>query len=1099
MINRLATQADQRSPRRTDARQNIEDIYPLSPLQQGLLFHSLYAPDSGIYVEQLSCTIDGDLDVSAFLEAWRALVAAHPVLRTAFIWEGVKDPLQLIHRNVELAIERLDWRALSLEEQAIRWREYLAADRQRGFDFGKAPLMRLAIVERGPDYYYFLWTHHHILLDGWSTSLVFKDMLLAYESLRQGRAIKGTPDRPYRDYIAWIMAQDTKGAATYWEEALRGFEAPTPLGIDRHPAAEAESDYGKGTLTFSPDCTAALEAFTKRHHLTVNTLVQGVWALLLGRYSGQRDVAFGVTVSGRPAELTGVEEMVGLFINTLPLRVRLAPETNVIAWLKGLFEQNTELRRYEHTPLVEIQGWSEIPRGQPMFESLLVFENYPVDRAVAECAGDLGLRDVECIEQTNYPLTLVASLRGELMLRLEYDRSRFEEEAIARLLGHLQVLLDGVVSNPMSRLSELPLLTEPERHQLLVEWNATEAEYPKDKCIHEVFEAQVARTPEAVAVLYEDQQLTYVELNTKANQLAHHLHTVGVGPDVLVGMCVERSLEMVIGVLGVLKAGGAYVPIDPSYPKERIAFMVEDARPEVILTQTSLRELLPEHAGVISVRTEWGSIAQRSNENPGNCTSPQNLAYVIYTSGSTGRPKGVSMPHGGLVNLLSWQSRCSSARIKTLQLTTLSFDVSFQEIFSTFLQGGTVVLCDEGLRGDFDRLVSFVESQQVARLFLPFVALQYLAKSAGHRALGEVKEIITAGEQLQITRAIADLCQTTGCSLHNQYGPTESHVVTALPLQRDPASWPALPPIGQPIANTKIYLLDAHLNPVPVGVAGELHIGGVGLARGYLHRPDLTAERFTPNPFSNWPGERLYRTGDLARYRPDGNLEYLGRLDHQVKIRGFRIELGEVEAALVRHPQVREVVVVAQEDTPGDKRLVGYVVGEEPAPTGEELRAQLKKVLPEYMVPAAFVFLDALPLTPNGKVDRKALPAPDVGSQLAHRYVAPRNPTEEILVGIWAEVLGAERVGVRDNFFELGGHSILATQVVSRVRQAFDVDLPLRGLFTSPTVAALAQTIEEHVLAEITTLDESEAECALRIGAEQPDTVKQGHPPGSVW
>ncbi len=1093
MINRLATQADQRSPRRTDARQNIEDIYPLSPLQQGLLFHSLYAPDSGIYVEQLSCTIEGDLDVSAFLEAWRALVAAHPVLRTAFIWEAMDNPLQLVHREVDLPIERLDWSGLSSEEQALRWRDYVVADRRRGFDFDKAPLMRLALIERGPGGYYFLWTHHHILLDGWSTSLVFKDVLLAYESLQRRKGITGTPRRPYRDYIAWLKALDRKPAEAYWREALRGLEAPTPLGIDRRRAAEAESGYGTRTLTLSP---AALEAFTRRHHLTVNTLVQGAWALLLGRYSGQRDVAFGVTVSGRSAELTGVEEMVGLFINTLPLRVRLAPEADVVAWLKGLLEQNTELRRYEHTPLVEIQGWSEIPRGQPLFESLLVFENYPVDQAVAEYAGGLGVREVECIEQTNYPLTLVASLRGELMLRLEYDRSRFEEEAIARLMGHLQVLLDGIVSNSMSRLSELPLITEPERHQLLVEWNATEAEYPRDMCIHQLFEAQVERTPEGVAVVYEDQALTYAELNARANQLAHQLGTLGVGPEVLVGIFVERSLEMVVGMLGILKAGGAYVPIDPSYPKERIAFMVEDARPAVILTQSPLMELLPESSRSLCLDAQWQIVTGETNGNPPCLSCSQNLAYVIYTSGSTGRPKGVVVEHRALANKICTLNSYLKISGTTCYaaVTSIGFDPLLEQILCPLCAGGTSVIVPDCIRDDAYYFARYIRHRRISILNGSPRLIEGLL--TGGSFPNCLDALLIGGDVLPAE--LANRLKLGECArlILNLYGPTEA-CVDASAYEVNEVQLSDKVPIGLPLPNYRLHILDHTWDLLPVGVAGELYISGAGLARGYLNRPELTAERFVPNPYGE-AGSRLYRTGDLARYRPDGNLEYLGRIDHQVKVRGFRIELGEIEARLLEHPEVREAVLLAREDNPEDKRLVAYVVAQAERPSIETLRAHLQGVLPDYMVPAAFVFLEALPLTPNGKVDRKALPSPDLEGRLAHQYVAPRNATEELLAGIWAEVLGLARVGIYDNFYDLGGHSLLATQVVSRVRQAFDMDLPLRDLFKAPTVAALAQTLEEHLLAEIATLDESEAECALRIGAEQPHSAKQAHPPGCV-
>jgi amino acid adenylation domain-containing protein len=644
------------------------------------------------------------------------------------------------------------------------------------------------------------------------------------------------------------------------------------------------------------------------------------------------------------------------------------------------------------------------------------------------------------------------------------------------------------VANSEQQLDGEQCLTDIEKHKLLVEWNNTYRDYPQDKCIHELFEATVERTPLSVAVVFEGEQLTYRELNARANQVAHYLQGLGVGPEVLVGICVERSLEMVVGVLGILKAGGAYVPLDPAYPSERLTFMLEDTQTSVLLTQARLVESLPPHSSrVVCLDTDWEVIARHSQSNPVSQVTTNNLAYVIYTSGSTGRPKGVAMSHRPLCNLLFWQLESStvSTGAKTLQFAPLSFDVSFQEIFSTWCSGGTLVLISEELRRDAVVLLHFLSEKAIERLFLPFVALQLLAEVAdGQQAVPtSLREIITAGEQLKITRQIANwFTKLKSCTLHNHYGPSESHVVTAFTLTGSPSDWPALPPIGRPIANTQIYLLSAQLQPVPVGVPGELYIGGIALARGYLNRPDLTDERFIPNPFSDKPGERLYKTGDLACYLPDGNIEFLGRSDHQVKIRGFRIELGEIEAALWQHPSVREAAVMAREDVPGDKRLVAYVVHnpqdqglqEQAADLQVEqvslaqkliphLRSFLQEKLPDYMVPSVFVMLDALPLTPNGKVDRRALPEPEFRPELSLTFVAPRTPIEEMLASTWACVLGIEQVGVHENFFELGGHSLLATQVISRVRDTISIELPLRSLFEAPTIAELAEWVENSL------------------------------------
>ncbi|HIP97643.1 MAG TPA: amino acid adenylation domain-containing protein, partial [Anaerolineae bacterium] len=700
--------------------------------------------------------------------------------------------------------------------------------------------------------------------------------------------------------------------------------------------------------------------------------------------------------------------------------------------------------------------------------------------------GELLLESL-ALEQRVAPfdlLLLMAEAGGELVAAVEYNTDLFDAVTIQRLLGHFQTLLESIVADPNQRISTLPLLTEAEQRQLLVEWNDTTTDYPQDQCIHELFETQVERTPEATAVVFEKEQLTYGELNRRANQLAHHLQKLGVGPETLVGICVERSPEMIIGLLGILKAGGAYVPLDPDYPRERLVFMLEDARVPILLTQSHLLERLEVKRKTQDVKrstqyairdtlcldADWETIAQESAENPTSGVTAENLAYVIYTSGSTGTPKGVAMRHRPLYNLLSWQLRNWTLPngARTLQFAPLSFDVSFQEIFSTWCSGGTLVLISEGMRQDIARLLRSLTDEKIERLFLPFVALQHLAEATDGQAVSATTlgEVITAGEQLQITRSIASLFGTLeGCTLHNQYGPSESHVVTAFTLMGSPSDWSALPPIGRPIDNTQIHLLDKHLQLVPIGVPGELYIGGDSLARGYLNRPGLTAERFLPDPFSEEPGARLYKTGDLARYLPDGNIEFLGRADHQVKIRGFRVELGEIEAVLGGHPALREVVVLAREDGSGSKRLVAYVIpAQKPVPTVSELRDFLKEKLPEYMVPSAFVTLEALPLTPSGKVDRRALPAPDgARPELEGAFVAPRTPVEKELAGIWTQVLGVERVGIYDNFFDLGGHSLLATQVISRVRTTYQVDLPLRRLFETPTVAGLAALIAQSL------------------------------------
>ncbi|SCX63279.1 non-ribosomal peptide synthase domain TIGR01720/amino acid adenylation domain-containing protein, partial [Nitrosospira sp. Nsp1] len=1047
---------------------DLEDIYPLSPMQEGMLFHTLLDPDSGVYVEQLHHSFASSVDIEAFEESWRRVVARHPVLRTTFHWQGLDAPVQVVHREARLDCTHHDWRGLPEmdSETGRRLDDYLDADRRRGFDLSKAPPMRIALIRTGDDQFEFIWSHHHALLDGWSVPILFSEIGNFYEAIRRNVRYEPPPPRPYREYIAWLQEQDRDAARAYWKRALHGFTAATPLTVGR-PRKGAEG-HAEGHILLSAGSTAALESFARTNRVTLNTLAQAAWALLLSRYSGETDIVFGIIVAGRPEALPEVESMLGLFINALPLRISLADTDTLTGWLQKLQGRQLEDREYGYGSLAEIQHLSEIPAGLPLFESLLVFQNYPQRELPAEEKKSHAPSSTRAVERTSYPLTAIAAPGEELLLRLLYDRARFDEATVMRMLDHWHTLLEAMIAHPAEphvRLAELSLLTAAERQQL-ADWNHNQAEYPRDRCIHELFREQVTRTPDAIAIVYGDTRLTYHEINERADLLACHLSRLGVGPDTPVALCVERSPEMVIGILGILITGGSCVPLDPAYPDERLAFMLRDSGALLLLTRRGLLERLPAQRALCIDEP----LAPLSDDAPDTSLdlrklpTSQSLAYVIYTSGSTGKPKGVAMPHRTLVNLISWQHRELGPGGTTLQFAPLSFDVSFQEIFSTLCAGTMLVLVPETLRQDPAGLWRFISLQEIRRLYLPFVALQQLAEAAsGMQALpATLREIITAGEQLQVTPQIRALFRNMpGCRLHNHYGPSETHVVTAFTLADLPDDWPLLPPIGHPIANTSIHLLDSGLRPVPIGVPGEMYIGGDNLARGYINRPELTAEKFVTG--SSYPEARLYRTGDLARYLPDGNIEFLGRLDNQVKIRGFRVEPGEVEAVLAAHPAVREAAVVAREDDPGDRRLVAYVVARtETRPAIGELRRFLQERLPAYLVPAAFVSLGRLPTTPSGKIDRRALPAPDRSRpDLGRAPTVPRTVEEARVARIWAEVLGIDTVGIEDNFFELGGHSLLATRVISRIRDVFGIEVPLRSLFESPTVASLAREISE--------------------------------------
>jgi amino acid adenylation domain-containing protein len=1051
--------------------ENLEDLYPLSPMQQGMLFHTIYAPESGVYFEQSVFTIKGELDVKSFERAWQQVLNRHSILRSSFLWEDLDNPQQVVHRRVNLPFEKQDWSNLSPAQQEERLNEYLAADRARGFDLGSAPLIRLALFQNAPDLHRFVFSRHHLLLDRWSRSLILKEVFAFYDAVCQGEQLTLEALRPYGDYIAWLDAQDKGAAERYWRELLAGVLAPTTLaaGEKLSPRVASGDQYGDERIQLSEESTARLRAFAREQKLTLNILAQASWAVLLSRYTRDDDVVFGVTVAGRPATLAGVESMVGLFINTLPLRARVPSLVNVLPWLKELQEQQSAMQQYEYSSLMDIQGWSDVPRGVPLFESIFVFENLPVSGSFQASKGGLEFQSDRGLgSNTGYPLTVLVSPGSKLTIQLVYDRERFDQAMIRRMLGHLQMLLENLPRNFERPIASWPMLTEAEREQILADWNDTEVDFNEESVLP-LFEAQVALTPDAAAVVFENQQLSYRELNARANQLARYLRGLGAGPDARVGIAIDRSLEMAVAVLGTLKAGAAYVPLDPAYPGERLSFMLKDAQCAALLTNERLVAGLPDAGvNVLCLDRDWGKVARETSENPETRVSGENLAYVIYTSGSTGWPKGVAMTHRALGNLISWQIAKAFAPARTLQFASLSFDVSFQEIFSTWCSGGVLLLVSDELRRDAAELLHFMAANQVQRIFVPFVYLQHLAEACTDTSDSllpvHLREIITAGEQLEITPQISQLCKRLkDCTLHNHYGPSETHVVTAHRLSSVVDHWPRLPPIGRPIANTQIYVLDQNGEPAPIRVPGELCIGGANVSRGYLNRPELTAEKFIPDPFSREPGARIYCTGDLARYGSDGAIDFLGRIDSQVKIRGFRVELGEIETTLATHPQVREAVVVVRDDA-DDRSLVAYIVTgpERPEGPARDLRGFLKTKLPDYMVPANFVFLEALPLTPSGKINRRALPAVDPNEgEAVQQYEAPRTLAEEKLAEIWAAVLRRERVGIWDNFFESGGHSLLATQLISRVRSAFKVELPLRNLFEFPVVADLAASIVE--------------------------------------
>ena len=1042
---------------------NIEDIYPLSPMQQGILFHTLVAASPETYFVQSAWTLRGALDVAAFQRAWQELMDRHAALRTAFAWEKLDAPVQIVWKRLKLPIEQADLRELSAAAQAERVRRFIEEDRNRGFDPSRAPLLRLALLRLADDAYRFVWSAHHLLLDGWSNQILIKEVFALYEAYSRGREPNLSRPRPFSEYIGWLGKQDPARAAAFWRAELEGISAPTPLAVDRPASAAAPPRFGERRRVVSMVATAGLVAFARQHQLTMNTVVKGAWALLLSRYSRERDVVFGATVSGRSAPVAGIDAMIGLFINTLAVRVRVDPEASVLGFLTALQAHEAELRDHEHSALADVQGLSGVPRGTPLFESLVVFENFPIADLAAGTGGGggpaLAIVDSQSKEQPPFPLTLVLVLHRMLELKIGYDARRFDEAAVERILGHLGALLEGLATRPQAPLREVSMLSAEERRLLLDEWAGARAPYPRDASIHALFDEQAARTPDTVALTFGDERVSYAELRDRANRLAHELRRRGVGNEAAVGLYARRSVDMVVATLAILKAGGAYVPLDPELPRARLAWLLEDAAISLVVATSPVVDPAPlARAAVLRLADERARLASASAESPPSEVRANGLAYLMYTSGSTGTPKGVCITHRNVVRLVKNQN---FARLDAdevfLQLAPVSFDAATLELWGPLLNGGRLAIFPDEMPSPV-RIGEVIASAGVTTLWLTAGLFNAVIEN-NPRGLSTLRQLLVGGEALSVPHVQNALAALPGVQLINGYGPTEGTTFTCCQSIR-PADAAGPIPIGKPIANTTVYILDEAGSPAPIGVPGELYVGGDGVARGYLGRAELTRERFVQDRFSTDPAARLYRTGDLARWLADGTIAFLGRLDQQVKLRGFRIELGEIEAALGARPEIAACAVIVREDTPGDRRLVAYLVGSG-VPGPAELRGYLKERLPEYMVPSAYVTLEALPLTSNGKLDRRALPAPEAGV-LERDHVAPRGPVEEALAGIFAEVLKlpAEQVGAHDDFFVLGGHSLLATQAVGRVRTAFGVELPLRSIFDAPTPAALAPRVE---------------------------------------
>jgi amino acid adenylation domain-containing protein len=1063
----------------------------LSFAQQRLWFLAQLDPNAPAYHITKTLKLQGDLNVVVLQQSLDAIVAQHEALRTNFIAPD-GNPVQVMSQPRSVELKVIDLKSYP-ESDRTKVQQLLQDQAQHPFDLTSDLMLRASLLVLSPQEHILLLVMHHIAGDSWSMSILFEQLTTFYEAFLKGlpSPVAESPIQ-YADFAVWqrqwLSGEVLENQLNYWKQQLEGANRVLELPADRPRPAIQTYQGAKQSFVLPQSLSTALYILSQQEGVTLYMTLLAAFQTQLYRYTGQQDIVIGSPIAGR--NLPELEELIGFFVNTLVLRTDLSANPSFRELLQRVRTVVMSAYAYQDLPIDKLIDELQPERSlsyHPLFQVMFVLQNTP--RQTLELPG-LTLTPYDWDHVTSrLDLTLsITETEQGLQGVWEYNTDLFDASTISRMSGHFQTLLESIVTNPEQQISELPLLTAAERHQLLVEWNNTQANYPQDKCIHELFEQLVERTPDKVALMFEEQQLTYQQLNTRANQLAHYLRTLGVGPEVLVGIFVERSLEMVVGLLAILKAGGAYVPLDPSYPKDRLAFMLQNSQPLVLLTQEFLITELPEHtAQIVCFDRDLPSIAQHITENLNQTATTANLAYVIYTSGSTGKPKGVQVTHANLCHYAQAMGQALGITAEDIYLHTASiaFSSSVRQLMVPIAAGATVKIATSEQRIDPKACFLAIKQHDVTVIdIVPSYwrnCIHTLAslEPENRQALlnNKLRLIVSASEPL-----LSDIPMEWtfgfqhGAQLINMFGQTETcGIVATYPIPPQQDERVKIVPLGRAIANTQIYLLDSHMQPVPIGVPGELHIGGLALARGYLNRPELTEEKFIPNPFRQEPGERLYKTGDLARFLPDGSIEFIGRSDYQVKIRGFRIELGEIEAVLSQHPTVRQTVVIAREDDRGEKRLVAYVVpngGSEPIVS--DLRRFLKEKLPEYMVPFAFVLLDALPLTPSGKVNRSVLPAPDLASNPEATFVAPRNELEQQLAQIWEEVLHLQPIGVKDNFFDLGGHSLLAVHLFAQIEQKFGKKLPLATLFQSGTVEALAKLLclEEATSHQLTEVGE---------------------------
>jgi amino acid adenylation domain-containing protein len=1044
----------------------VEDAYPLSPMQQGMLYHSVETPRSNIYTVQAGYRLTGPLDTTAFVEAWRRVVRRHVVLRSAFHWTDDGEPIQLVHRDVDVAVREIDWRSLTEPEQQRRLLEVLEEEAGQPFDLASPPLWRLSLYAGGANLHYLVLSHHHILFDGSCKAQLFDETFAAYDALGLGRPSELPESRPYRLFIDWLRHQDLSTAERFWRNELVGFSSPTALPESSRPHGLPSREHDAHVAVLETEHLPPLRAFLRRHRLTLSTLLGAAWSIVLARVSGDRDVVFGMTVNCRPPALPEADEMVGLFINTLPVRVRVTPEAPLVEWLKGIQTHQAGARDYDFAPLMAIQRWSTIPRGQALFDTIVVVENNPGYAFSGRQYGSLQMQDVHAISRNSLPLSIMCLPASDsLTMRFAYDARRFSAEIIEHLSGQLIEVLGTLGSRENETVSSV--LAVPESTRVPQTPDATpSSDRTGGRLVHELFERWAAATPDAPAVACEGECLTYREVNGRANRLARYLQTLGAGPDGLVGLHLERSVDLIVGMMGVLKAGAAYVPLDPTLPQNRLLQILDESRAQLVVSHRRVREALPAIGRqVVTLDADWERICRELPTNVSSTAVAENLVYVLFTSGSTGRPKGVAVEHRQLARYVeSMQARLDlPAGATYATVTTFAADLGNTSIFPALASGGCLHIVTESCASDPEAFAEYAERWGIDMLKIVPSHLRALLTASRPERVVPRQRLVLGGEPCP-WQLVSDVRRLAArCVVFNHYGPTETTIgATTHRVESDEMrALSATVPIGRPLPHATTYVVDAEGRQISAPGAGELYIGGASVARGYLHAPEQTAEHFVTAEFGSGVLDRVYKTGDRVRLLPTGDLEFIGRIDDQVKIRGFRVELGEIERVCARHPDVSEAAVIAIDMDAADKRVAAFIVPRPGARVSDsDVRAFVSNLLPEYMVPLTWTVLTALPLTPNGKIDRKALP-PLVSSPagVGDARVDSDSAWEAIVRDIWQDLLQTE-IDPNDNFYDLGGHSLMAMQVVTRLQKRTGLRVGPRDLLfhTMRQFAALCES-----------------------------------------